>query len=188
MPRLFTGLEVPEDVAFRLSMLRGGIPGAKWIEPADYHLTLSFIGNVDEGSASDLAEELASVEGPGFTVRLAELGSFGGEKPRSIVALAAPSSELLSLQSNNNRALRRVGVELERRKFTPHVTIARVKGSSASAVAAFLGERSILPMEFVARRFVLYSARTSQGGGPYLVEAAYPLIGDHGSSTESQYR
>lgn len=186
MPRLFTGLEVPEDVAFRLSMLRGGVSGAKWIEPADYHVTLSFIGNVDGGTASNLADELARIERPQMSVRLGELGSFGGDKPRSIVALANPLADLLSLQSDNDRALRRVGVEPERRKFTPHVTIARLKGASAAAVAAFLSERPILPIEFVASRFVLYSARTSQGGGPYVIEAAYPLGEDHGSRTESQ--
>ncbi|MFN3889978.1 MAG: RNA 2',3'-cyclic phosphodiesterase [Beijerinckiaceae bacterium] len=175
MPRLFTGLEVPDDVAFRLSMLRGGVSGAKWIEPSDYHLTLSFIGNVDVGTASDLHDELAQIETPELTVRLHELGSFGGERPRSIVALAEPASDLLALQGHNDRALRRAGVEPERRKYTPHVTIARLKGAPAPAVAAFLGERPIQPMAFVARRFVLYSARTSQGGGPYVVEAAYPL-------------
>ena len=63
MPRLFTGLEVPQDIAFRLSLLRGGVSGAKWIEPDDYHLTLSFIGNVDEGIASDAADELSRIAG-----------------------------------------------------------------------------------------------------------------------------
>lgn len=175
MPRLFTGLEIPEEVAFRLSMLRGGVSGAHWIEAADYHLTLSFIGNVDGGTASEIAEELTRVERPQMSVRLSELGSFGGDKPRSIVALADPLPDLLALQSDNDRALRRAGVEPERRKFSPHVTIARVKGASAIAVAAFLSERPIQPVEFAVTRFVLYSARTAQGGGPYVVEEAYPL-------------
>lgn len=188
MPRLFTGLEVPADVALRLSLLRGGVSGAKWIEPTDYHLTLSFIGNIDNGTASALAEELARIEGPHVQVRLTGLGAFGGDKPRSIVALADPSPALVALQSQNDRALRRAGVEPEKRKFTPHVTIARVKGASAPAVAAFLGERPIQPIAFPAPRFVLYSARSSQGGAPYVVEAAYPLGPDHGSRTESQYR
>lgn len=188
MPRLFTGLEVPEDVALRLSLLRGGLSGAKWIEPTDYHLTLSFIGNIDDGAASDLAAELSRIEGARVQVRLAELGAFGGDKPRTIVALADPSPALVALQGQNDRALRRAGVEPEKRKFTPHVTIARVKGASATSVAAFLGERSIQPLTFSATRFVLYSARTSQGGGPYVVEDVYPLLPDHGSRTESQYR
>lgn len=188
MPRLFTGLEIPQEVAFRLSMLRGGVSGAKWIEPDDYHLTLSFMGNVDEASAADAAEELSRIEARSVRVRLTGLSSFGGEKPRAIIALAEPSSDLTSLQGGNDRALRRAGVEPERRKFTPHVTIARVRGASAAAIAAFLGERHIQPMEFTATRFVLYSARTSMGGGPYVIEAAYPLEGAYGSRTESQYR
>ena len=175
MPRLFTGLEIPRDVAFRLSLLRGGVSGAKWIEADDYHLTLSFIGNVDELIASDAADELSRIAARPLSVRLTGLSSFGGEKPRAIIALADPTSDLLSLQSGNERALRRAGIELERRKFTPHVTIARVRGASPAAIAAFLGERPIEPLEFRAERFVLYSARTSQGGGPYVIEAAYPL-------------
>lgn len=176
MPRLFTGLEAPADIALRLSLLRGGVSGAKWIAPDDYHLTLSFIGNVDDSVERTLVEELASVDiSQQLTVRLVELRSFGGDRPRSIVALAELSSGLADLQAANDRALRRAGVEPERRKFTPHVTLARVKGASTHAIAAYLGERSIKPIEFITTRFVLYSARTSQGGGPYVVEAAYPM-------------
>jgi 2'-5' RNA ligase len=175
MPRLFTGLEVPEDVALRLSMLRGGVSGAKWIDASDYHLTLSFVGNVDDRAASDLVDELAAIDGQPLTVRLVELGSFGGDKPRAIVALARPAPDLVVLQASHDRALRHAGIEPERRKYTPHVTLARLKGASPAVVAGYLSERAIEPIEFQATRFVLYSARTSQGGGPYMIEAAYPL-------------
>lgn len=175
MPRLFTGLDVPGDVALRLSLLRGGVSGAKWIAPEDFHLTLSFIGNVDGVTEVRLIEELSSVNCAQVRVRLLELRPFGGDRPRSIVAMAELSAGLADLQASNDRALRRAGVEPEQRKFTPHVTLARLRGTSAFAVAAYLGERSIAPMEFTAARFALYSARTSQGGGPYIVEAAYPL-------------
>jgi 2'-5' RNA ligase len=186
MPRLFTGLKIPADVSMRLSLLRGGVSGAKWIEPDDYHLTLSFVGNVDERTASELAEELEQVACREFSVRLAELAAFGGNKPRSIVALALPTPALTNLQLASDRALRRAGVEPEQRKYTPHVTLARLKGTAAPSVAAFLGGRAIQHMDFKVDRFILYSARTSLGGGPYLVEAEY-LFGQ-GSSTESQYR
>ena len=186
MPRLFTGLEIPGEFVLRLSMLRGGVSGAKWIEPADYHLTLSFVGNIDERTASDLAEELAQIECGDFSVRLTELAAFGGNKPRSIVVMAHLSRALGALQAANDRALRRVGVEPEKRKFTPHVTLAQLKGVSDQSVAAFLSERPIEPLEFQVDHFVLYSARTSLGGGPYIVEAEYPF--HQGSSTESQYR
>jgi RNA 2',3'-cyclic 3'-phosphodiesterase len=186
MPRLFTGLKIPEDIALRLSLLRGGVSGAKWIEPSDYHLTLSFIGNVDDRIASELADELADVDCGDLSVRLTELAAFGGNKPRSIVALAQATPSLLALQLANDRVLRRVGVEPEQRKYTPHVTLARLKGTSAQSLAAFLSERPIQPLEFEVDHFALYSARTSLGGGPYVVEAEYPF--GQGSSTESQYR
>lgn len=186
MPRLFTGLEIPGEIALRLSMLRGGVAGAKWIEPCDYHLTLSFVGNVDERTASDLVEELAQIECGDFSVRLTELTAFGGNKPRSIVAMAQLSPALGALQVAHDRALRRVGVEPEKRKFMPHVTLARLKGAAALSVAAYLSERSIEILHFRIDHFVLFSARTSLGGGPYIVEAGYPF--DQGSSTESQYR
>src|SRR5207237_10698543 len=66
MPRLFTGLEIPPDIAMSLSMLRGGLPGARWIDPANYHLTLRFIGDVDAALARDIALMLGQVKRRGF--------------------------------------------------------------------------------------------------------------------------
>ena len=63
MPRLFTGLEIPADIAQALSMLRGGLPGARWIDPENYHLTLRFIGEVDRHIADDLASTLTRILG-----------------------------------------------------------------------------------------------------------------------------
>ena len=48
MPRLFTGVELPPDIGQALASLRGGLPGARWIDPENYHLTLRFIGDVDD--------------------------------------------------------------------------------------------------------------------------------------------
>ena len=62
------------------------------------------------------------------------------------------------------------------RKFTPHVALARLRGASAGPVAAYLGTRGYFPpLRFTAERFVLMSSRDSVGGGPYVVEAEYPL-------------
>ena len=72
--------------------------------------------------------------------------------------------------------MRRVGVAPETRKFTPHVTLARLRRVRPRAVADYLASRGALAVEaFTAARFVLYSAREGSGGGPYVVEAAYPL-------------
>jgi 2'-5' RNA ligase len=176
MPRLFTGLEIPSDLAMDLSMLRGGISGARWIEAENYHLTLRFIGDIDESTTRDIHASLEKIRRPPFTVTIEELGSFGGAKPRALVARAKPATPLIELQAQQERLMRRIGIAPEPRKFTPHVTLARLRAASCAAVAEYLSARGyFLSRRFEARRFVLFSSRASTGGGPYVVEAAYPL-------------
>jgi 2'-5' RNA ligase len=176
MPRLFTGLEIPSDLAMDLSMLRGGISGARWIEVENYHLTLRFIGDIDDSTAREIHAALEKIQRPPFTVTIEELGSFGGAKPRALVARAKPAAPLVELQALQERLMRRIGVAPEPRKFTPHVTLARLRAASWSGVAEYLSARGyFLSHRFEAKRFVLFSSRASTGGGPYVVEAAYPL-------------
>jgi 2'-5' RNA ligase len=176
MPRLFTGLELPDAVVRRLALMRGGVVGARWLEPEDYHITLRFIGDVDGGVARDIAETLDDTRRPKVSVRFEGLSWFGGHKPRAIVVKVKPEPALMDLQAEQERRLRRIGLEPETRKFLPHVTLARLRGAGARAVADYLALRGALIAEsFIAERFVLYSARDGSGGGPYVVEAAYPL-------------
>ena len=176
MPRLFTGLEIPSDLAMDLSLLRGGISGARWIEAENYHLTLRFIGDIDDSTAREIHATLDKIRRPRFTVTIEELGSFGGAKPRALVARAKPAAPLVELQAQQERLMRRIGIAPEPRKFTPHVTLARLRAASCVGVAEYLSARGyFLSRRFEAKRFVLFSARASTGGGPYVVEAAYPL-------------
>ena len=176
MPRLFTGLELPDAVVGQLAFMRGGIVGARWLEPDDYHMTLRFIGDIDARAARDIDETLADIRRPTAPVRFEGLSWFGGDKPRAIVAKVKPEPALMDLQAEQERRLRRIGLEPETRKYTPHVTLARLRGAGQAAVANYLATRDALVADsFTAERFVLYSAREGSGGGPYIVEAAYPL-------------
>lgn len=176
MPRLFTGLEIPEDVAQGLSLLRGGLPGARWIDPENYHLTLRFIGDIDDAVAHEIASMLGRVNRSAFELRLESLSSFGGRKPRAVTATVAPSPALMELQAEHERLLQRVGLEPQGRKYTPHVTLARLRDSSSRAVADYLAARGFFRSpKFRVERFVLFSSRASTGGGPYVVEEAFPL-------------
>ena len=176
MPRLFTGLEIPQDLAMDLGMMRGGLYGARWIDVENYHITLRFIGDIDDATARDVHSSLEQIRRKPFEVTIETLGSFGGDKPRAIVARIRPSSPLVELQGDLERRLRRVGLPPETRNFAPHVTLARLRGVGPAAVADYLGARGgFAPPSFEAPRFALYSARDSVGGGPYLVEADYPL-------------
>jgi 2'-5' RNA ligase len=176
MPRLFTGLEIPEDVGATLSSLRGGLPGARWISPENYHVTLRFIGDIDGASANEIAATLFRVNRRPFEASLKEVTAFGGKKPRAVVAALAPCRPLMELQAELERLLRRFGLEPEGRKFIPHVTLARLRDSSNQDVADYLSLRAYLPKRmFTVDRFVLFSSRNSVGGGPYVIENDYAL-------------
>src|SRR6202163_4292649 len=176
MPRLFTALEIPRHVAESLAMMRGGLPGARWIDPENYHLTLRFIGDIDDALARDIAGLLGRVQRRPFELRLDGLTSFGGRKPRAVVATATQVAPLFELQAEHERLLQRIGLEPEGRKYIPHVTLARLRDSSSRDVADYLSTRAALfSSSFRVSRFVLFSARASVGGGPYVVEADYPL-------------
>jgi RNA 2',3'-cyclic 3'-phosphodiesterase len=176
MQRIFTALEIPADVGEELAMLRGGLPGARWVDPANYHLTLRFIGDVDDEIAREVAWMLGQVRRTGFELRFDGLISFGGRRPRAVVATLAPTPALIELQAEHERLLQRAGLAPEGRKYTPHVTLARLRDSSSRQVADYLATRALMrPLPFTVSRFVLLSSRASVGGGPYVVEAAYPL-------------
>jgi RNA 2',3'-cyclic 3'-phosphodiesterase len=176
MPRIFTALEIPRDATLSLSLLRGGLPGARWVDVENYHLTLRFIGDVEGHVADEIANALDRVRKPAFNLTLSGVGQFGGKKPHSIWAGVAASPDLFSLQAEIERICQRLGLSPDARKFTPHVTLARLKNASPEAVASYLSARgNFSTMPFRVNRFVLMSSRESIGGGPYIVEEAWPL-------------
>jgi 2'-5' RNA ligase len=178
MPRLFTGVEIPPEVGQALASLRGGLPGARWIDPENYHLTLRFIGDVDDATAHDVADMLGRIRRTDFELHMEGLGSFGGRKPRAVVAKVTPAQGLMEVQAEQERLMQRIGLEPEGRKFMPHVTLARLRDSTSRQVAEYLAARGYFrTSSFRVSRFVLFSSRSSVGGGPYVVEEAYPLGG-----------
>lgn len=176
MPRLFVGLELPEMVRMRLSLVRGPLPGAKWIDPEDMHLTLRFAGDVDNRQADELVGFLDGIELTPFEVMIREVGAFGGRDPRVIYAGVEPSPELEQLQRAVERACRSAGMAPETRSFKPHVTLARLRGTRPDVVADFLGSRGSLAVgPITVDQFVLFSSKPRVGGGPYVVENVFPL-------------
>jgi len=103
MPRLFTGLEIPRDIGDSLSLLRGGLPGARWVAPENYHVTLRFIGDVDDSVAHEVESLLGRIRRNRFELRIDGLTSFGGKKPRAVVATVASSQALMEAQAEQER-------------------------------------------------------------------------------------
>ncbi len=178
MPRLFTGIELPLEQRDELRRLRHPLPGAKWVEPENLHMTLRFAGDIDNTKAAELVDRLAGISVDAFEMRLTGLGTFGGNEPRSIWAGVEAGPELDALARANERAARLAGLPPEARTFKPHVTIARLKYASADVIARFLQRIGAFRSQpFLVGRFVLFSARPKVGGGPYVVEEAFPLRG-----------
>ena len=107
-------LKFPRLAPRRLASARGGVYGARWIEPSDYHITLRFIGDVDLRAARDVADALADIRRPPVCVNFEGLSWFGADKPRAIVAKIKPTAPLIDLQSEQERRLRRIGLRRTR--------------------------------------------------------------------------
>jgi 2'-5' RNA ligase len=180
MPRLFTALEIPRNAAMSLSLLRGGLPGARWIDVENYHITLRFIGDVDGRTADEVVDRLDRIDRPEFQIRLDGIGSFGSKKPHSVWAGVTPTPDMFALQGEIERICQRIGLPPDPRKFTPHVTLARLKSSRVDDVVHYLsGRGNFQTSPFTVGRFVLLSSRESVGGGPYLTEEIFPLHEAH---------
>ena len=176
MIRLFVALEIPERVRERLQSLQLGVPGARWAALEQMHLTLRFIGEVDEPAAHDIDDALSGIRASAFEMELAGVGEFGGKNPRALWAGVRRPGALLHLQRKIETALQRFGLEPERRKFTPHVTLARLKAAPHGRVLDFLTDHALFASgPFEAKHFVLFSSQLGSNGSIYHAERVYAL-------------
>ena len=177
MIRLFVGLALPEAVTRRLALLGGGIPGARWMDKEQLHLTLRFIGEVDGARFDDIRLALSAVQSPAFPLTLAGMGHFGdGRKLRALWADVAPAPDLIGLQERAESVLVRAGVPAETRKFKPHVTLARLRDAPVARVADFLAAHALFSAgPFPVGEFHLFSSHPSSAGSVYDVEESYAL-------------
>jgi 2'-5' RNA ligase len=178
MPRLFSGLELPEDIKGELSGLEVPFPGAFWIEEDNLHITLRFAGDIDHRTAREFTEELSRVDLDVFELALEGVHVLGGNDPKILYAGLRASSELDALARAHERAARSVGLAPERRPFKPHITLARLRNVAIPDLTRFLQAHSLLRSRpFLIEEFVLFSSKPKTGGGPYAVEDTFPLRG-----------
>ncbi|MEQ1652844.1 MAG: RNA 2',3'-cyclic phosphodiesterase [Hyphomicrobium sp.] len=178
MSRLFTALEIPEEICTELHGLHQPLPGARWLKPADYHLTLRFAGDIPPSLAREFIANLDTVAVDAFELTVSGLGAFGGNDPRSIWAGVAPCAALDTLAKAHEKAARDAGLPADKRGFKPHVTLARLKNARVDDVAKFLTRYSGYRSEpFFVAQAVLMSSRPGAGGGPYAIEDRFPLRG-----------
>lgn len=176
MIRLFAGLSLPETVTGPLTALQGGIPGARWIEARNLHISLRFMGEVEEGLAQDIHDTLSTLEAPAFQVSVAGFGIFGRDRPKHLWAGVEREPALSHLQSKIESAMVRLGLPHESRKYTPHITLARLKDTPPSRISEFMAQRSPFRAEpFAVESFILYRSYLGRSGAEYEALAEYGL-------------
>ena len=180
MPRLFVALQLPDSLREALQGLQYGLRNARWPSEDGLHLTLAFIGDVDSSAQRRIEAALETVTAPGLRVALHGLGCFPPRgAPRVLWTGASPRDEIGVLARAVRRALERAGSPSERRKFMPHVTIARFRRPPLSAeLERYLGAHSLFrtpPAEVAS--FHLFSSVLRSSGARYTVEATFPLTG-----------
>jgi 2'-5' RNA ligase len=177
MIRLFVAIPLPETQRERLRSLCHGVRDARWVAPENLHLTLRFIGEVVEPVAEDIATALDDVRGAAFPLRLHGVGHFEtGRKVRTLWAGVDRSAVLALLQERVESAVRRAGVAPDSRRFTAHVTLARLRPSPPHRVGNWVEANAMFSgAPFTVDRFVLYESFLSHSGAIHSPLEVYPL-------------
>jgi RNA 2',3'-cyclic 3'-phosphodiesterase len=176
--RLFVGLDLPWPLRERLSFLAGGIPGARWLPPENYHITLRFIGEVAAYQAEEIDLALSALKARGFSLSLTGVGTFEkGGRPVTLWVGVERNPQLDLLQSKIETALQRVGLGPERRRFTPHITLARLDNPIEAKLAVFVQANNLFRAEPVpVEHFTLFSSRLGKEASVYTAEVEYRLV------------
>lgn len=176
---LFVAIDVPWTMGKDLSWMQKGVSGARWRTAERLHITLGYFGQVSDDQAEELDRELAAKTFPAFDIKIAGGGHFGSKEPYAIWAGIKDTPELTELHEHCRKCARRVGIQMEARKFRPHITLAYMRpGAPVDRIAAW--ERNMNGFKcgpFLADEFKLFSSHSkSRGSNLYVPEASYPLL------------
>ena len=173
MLRLFVGIDLPPEVKLRVSLLCAGVPSAKWVDAGNLHVTLRFIGEVDEGAAADIDSGLAQIAAKRFDLALARVGHFG---TRMLWAGVERNPALVHLHEKIESVIVRLGHPPEGRRYAPHVTLARMRGAADPRLQAYLAEHALFrAAPFAVDHFSLVASYLTKSGAIYEDQADYAL-------------
>lgn len=173
MPRLFVSIDLPERIKARLSTLRTGALAARWVEPEKLHLTLRFVGDVDEGVAQEIDAALRRVDAPRFSLTLKGIGHF---RRHTLWVGIENCPPLMSLQAKVEDAIRRAGLLGEAGRYVPHVKLARLRWRGGSQLRSLPNDCVLFCAEpFEVEQFSLIESRLSRTGATYEHRADYAL-------------
>ena len=177
MIRLFTAVPIPETICQQLHAMGRSLPGGRAVSEEQIHVTLRFIGEVEGAVFKDIKENLHSISVSPFNIAIQGVGHFPPRgKPRVIWAGLQPTEPLIKLKRKIDTCLIQCGLAPDNRKFSPHVTLARLNNPPMQRVTNFLAGNAFLKFEeFQVNHFRLYSSKLTSKGATHTLEADYPL-------------
>ncbi|PCJ59031.1 MAG: RNA 2',3'-cyclic phosphodiesterase [Planctomycetota bacterium] len=180
MIRLFLGIPIPEELRIKITRLSSGIPGAKWVDKENYHLTLRFFGNVNEIEYDDIADVIEKTHHKKFNVSLTGLDVFPNRgKPKTLWLKVDQCGPVISLKRKIDLLLREeLKMKEEDEKFIPHITIARFKEVALNKLISYLEFNSHFKIDaFPITQFNLVQSHLTKSGAIYQVLDEF-ILGD----------
>lgn len=184
MIRLFTALDIPESIKMQLQGMGGSIPGAKPVPKEQFHLTLKFIGEVEGRVLLDIEQALGNIKGSGnvgkldlapFNIRLKGVGVFPPRgAPRVLWVGIEEDGKLSTLRKAIENELAANGIARSKQKFTPHISVARLKKSPVARLQDYLAGNSFFETAwFPVNSFSLYSSKLTPKGAVHNCQRTY---------------
>lgn len=174
--RLFVAIRPPSSIRDALLDVMEGIDNARWQGDDKLHLTLRFIGEVETPVANDLAAALSEVSAAPFELRTEGIGTFERKgRPTALWARVPQGEAIESLRRKVERACKSAGLPCETRRFTPHITLARLNRSSGQIGPWLAAHADLRAGSWTAEEFVLYESYLGNEGSHYEPVAAYRL-------------
>lgn len=177
--RVFVAIPVPEEIGAALERLQDDLTVGRAADPETFHITLAFLGEEPAERVEAAHVALSGLAAAPFTLRLDGLGSFGGREMQVLFAAVAPSGPLDALHRKVGSLLHGAGIMPDRRRFRPHVTLARFRSGEGGdpALARFLARHAGFgSAPFAVREVVLYRSHLTKGRAVHEPLADYPLF------------
>ncbi|QEE08374.1 RNA 2',3'-cyclic phosphodiesterase [Bartonella kosoyi] len=177
MDRLFSALQIPQQTTQQLVSLQNGLPNAQWINPQNFHITLSFFGEVESTITDALKHAFDTIKLPSFRLQMRGFDVFSSENvPHSLVVCIEPCETLNLLHEKMQCIRNHLGLAPDEKKFTPHITVARLLDIKPDDLPPYLSSRGDFSFPpFEVDHFVLFLSPYPSSDTPYIVKGCWPL-------------
>jgi len=178
MIRLFTSIGLPEQYKNKLHHICYGIRYAKWVKKEDLHLTICFMGEIEEHQLEETQEILQAIKFSSFDLKVKGVGFFKKRhKPITLWAGVDQNDQLKDFHQKIVNSLRSINIPIENKHFSPHITLARVPKINEEKLAQYLEQHTLFELpSYSIDSFRLIKSKLTEKGPIYTILREYDLI------------